>query len=93
MAFCFNNDVLYALDRATGAVRWQVGDLDTVFELPVLAAGALHFASLSAIVSFDPATGRVLRRRPVELAHNLIASGDALYWRDQTKVYAAKAKG
>ena len=93
MAFCFNNDVLYALDRATGAVRWQVGDLDTVYELPVLAAGALHFASLSAIVSFDPATGRVLRRRPAELAHNLVASGDALYWRDQTKVYAARAKG
>ncbi|GAB2844123.1 hypothetical protein GCM10027176_54750 [Actinoallomurus bryophytorum] len=91
-AFCFNDDVLYALDRATGALRWQVGDLDTVYELPVLAAGAVHFASLSAVVSLDPGTGRVLRRRPAELAHDLVASRDTLYWHDQTKVYAARAK-
>jgi outer membrane protein assembly factor BamB len=92
-AFCFNNEILYALDRATGAVRWQAGGLSGVYERPALAAGAVHLSTLEAVMSFDPATGRVLRRRPAEMAERLIASGDTLYWRDAEKVYAAKAKG
>lgn len=92
-AFCFNNDTLFALDRATGAERWRASGLTATYERPVLAAGAVHLASLSAIVSFDPATGRVLRRHPTEMAENLTASGDALYWRDAATVYAAKARG
>jgi outer membrane protein assembly factor BamB len=92
-AFCFNNEILYALDRATGAVRWQAGGLSGVYERPALAAGAVHLSTLEAVMSFDPATGRVLRRRPAEMAERLIASGDTLYWHDAEKVYAAKAKG
>lgn len=53
----------------------------------------MHFASLSAIVTFDPATGRVLRRRPAELADHLIAYRDVVYWREAEAVHAAKAKG
>lgn len=90
-AFCFDNDTLFALDTATGAVRWQAGGLNASYERPVLAAGAVHLASLSAIVSFNPATGRVLRRRPAEMVDHLTAAGDLLYWRDSTAVYAAKA--
>jgi outer membrane protein assembly factor BamB len=91
-AFCFDNDTLFALDTATGAVRWQAGDLDTTYERPVLAAGAVHLASLSAIVSFNPGTGRVLHRRPAEMVDHLTATGDLLYWRDSSTVYAAEAK-
>ena len=91
-AFCFDNDTLFALDTTTGATRWQAGGLNATYERPVLAAGAVHFASLSAIVSLDPATGRVLRRRPTELADHLAAAGDLLYWRDSTTVYTAKAR-
>jgi outer membrane protein assembly factor BamB len=91
-AFCFDNDTLFALDAATGAVRWQAGDLDTTYERPVLAAGAVHLASLSAIVSFTPGTGRVLHRRPAEMVDHLTTAGGLLYWRDSSTVYAAKAK-
>jgi outer membrane protein assembly factor BamB len=91
-AFCFDNDTLFALNPATGAVRWQAGGLNASYERPVLAAGAVHLASLSAIVSLDPSTGRVLRRRPGELVENLTAAGDLLYWRDSSTVYAAKAR-
>jgi hypothetical protein len=73
-------------------VRWQAGGLHASYERPVLAAGAVHLASLSAIVSFDPSTGRVLHRRPAEMVENLTAAADVLYWRDSTTVYAAKAK-
>jgi outer membrane protein assembly factor BamB len=90
-AFCFNDHTLYALDRATGVDRWHASDLSATFEHPVLAAGAVHVASLPAVVSFDPATGRVLRRRPAEMAERLTASGANLYWRDGEKVYAATA--
>jgi len=90
--FCFDNDTLFALDTAAGTVRWQAGGLKASYERPVLAAGAVHLASLSAIVSFDPATGRVLRRRPAEMAEKLSASADVLYWRDFSTVHAAKAK-
>jgi outer membrane protein assembly factor BamB len=91
-AFCFDNDTLFALDAAAGTVRWQAGGLKASYERPVLAAGAVHLASLSAIVSFDPATGRVLHRRPAEMAEKLSAFADVLYWRDFSTVYAAKAK-
>jgi hypothetical protein len=53
----------------------------------------VHLASLSAVVSLNPSTGRTVRRRPAEMAQSLTASGDTLYWRDDTKVYAAKIKG
>jgi outer membrane protein assembly factor BamB len=91
-AFCFDNDTLFALDTATGTVRWQADGLNASYERPVLAAGAVHLASLSAIVSLNPVTGRVLHRRPAEMVENLTAAADVLYWRDSSTVYAAKAK-
>jgi outer membrane protein assembly factor BamB len=90
-AFCFDDDTLVALDAATGAERWRAGDLPATYEFPVLAAGAVHFASLDAVMSFDPATGHVLRKRPAEMVESLTASGDNLYWRDSYKVYAGRA--
>ncbi|MGH3376027.1 MAG: hypothetical protein ACRDP6_14920 [Actinoallomurus sp.] len=93
LACCYDDDALFALDAATGNVRWRSGGLSGVYQHPVFAAGAVHLAILSAVVSFDPVTGRVLRRRPAELAENLTASADTLYWRDGPKVYAARVKG
>ncbi len=92
-ALFFDNDTLFALDAATGVQRWQTGGLDATYELPVVAAGQVHFASLSAVVSIDSATGKVLRRRPAELVEHLAALGDTLFWADSYKVYAAKARG
>ncbi|MDN3357928.1 PQQ-binding-like beta-propeller repeat protein [Actinomadura sp. DC4] len=91
-AFCFDNDTLFALDTATGAERWHEGGLNATYERPAITPGAVHLASLSAIVSLDQVTGKVLRRRPTEMSEGLVAYGDVLYWRDSEAVYAAKAK-
>jgi outer membrane protein assembly factor BamB len=93
MAFCFDHNTLYALDAATGTVRWQATGLHATFESPVLAAGAVHFCSLDEVKSFDPATGRVLRSVPNDMGSDLVASGNFLYWREFYAIRAAKAKG
>ncbi|MBO2466207.1 outer membrane protein assembly factor BamB family protein, partial [Actinomadura violacea] len=87
------DDSLYALDAATGRVRWQAGGLTGPDQRPVLAAGAVHLASWDAVVSYDPATGRLLHRRPrTDLqAENLTAAGDVIYWTDGEGLHAAKA--
>jgi outer membrane protein assembly factor BamB len=90
LALCYSDDSVIALDAASGTERWRARGLPGTFQRPAVAAGAVHLASLDAVVSLDARTGRTLRRRPAEMAQDLVASADTLYWRDDKAVYAAK---
>ena len=93
LALCYNDDSVIALDAATGVERWRTRGLPGTFQRPAVAAGAVHLASLEAVVSLDLRTGRTLRRRPASMAEDLIASAGTLYWHDDSAFYAARATG
>ncbi|MFB4317589.1 serine/threonine-protein kinase [Actinomadura sp. 21ATH] len=92
LAFFHIADVLYAVDLASGRLRWSYDrGLRQIYERPVLAAGAVHFAGGSAVHTFDLGTGKLLRKHRSLLATNLATANGVLYWRNLDGAFAIPA--
>jgi outer membrane protein assembly factor BamB len=86
---------LYALDAATGQGRWQQTVRSGANEKPVLAGGLVHIAD-GGLASFDPESGRLIRKLttdnnggPMTAVDRVTAAGEGLYFRSGSGRIAA----
>ncbi|MEV4835318.1 PQQ-binding-like beta-propeller repeat protein [Nonomuraea sp. NPDC049486] len=81
---------LVALDASTGKVRWRQAVPYVQQDLPVVAEGAVHLASLEGVQSFHLETGQLLRKLEMEGAACLKAVDGVLYCLDDAAVVAVR---
>ncbi|GAA0916696.1 PQQ-binding-like beta-propeller repeat protein [Nonomuraea longicatena] len=84
-----DDGTLYALDAATGALRWSVPTGSSVTSGPISSGDTVYFALGSGLLALDAASGRTRWHRKITGATELVIDRGTLYAdSDRYAVYA-----